>query len=117
MKKPVSPAAHGIVDYILSGIEIAGPPLLGLNPRAARTYQAIGAGYTIINALTKTPVGVKRLIALKTHKKGDLGLLTGLALLSVVPFIRKDKKALIFHAAFLGLAVLQYILTDYKAGE
>jgi hypothetical protein len=117
MKKPVSPTTHGIVDYILSGVELAAPPLLGLNPRAARTYQAIGAGYTLVNALTKTPVGIKKLIPLKTHQKGDIGLLVGLTLLSAVPFIRKDKKALVFHAAFLGVAVLQYILTDYKAGE
>lgn len=113
MKKPVSPAAHGIMDYVISGVEMAAPSLLGLNTKAARTYQALGAGYTLVNALTRTPVGVKKVIPLKTHQKGDVGLLAGLALLSFVPFIRNDRKALIFHLCFLGIATLQYALTDY----
>ncbi len=117
MKKPVSPTAHGIMDYVISGVELAAAPLLGINSKAARTYQAIGAGYTLINALTKTPVGVKKLIPLKTHQKGDLGLVAGLALLSFVPFIRNEKKALILNLSFLAIIALQYALTDYDAGE
>ena len=105
------------MDYVISGAEIAAAPLLGLNTKAARTYQALGAGYTLINALTKTPVGVKKLIPLKTHQKGDLGLIAGVALLSFVPFIRKDKRALLFNLGFLAIVSIQYALTDYKAGK
>lgn len=115
MKRPVSPAAHGIMDYVISGIELAAVPFFGMNSKAVRTYQAIGAGYTLVNALTKTPVGLKKVIPLKVHQKGDLGLLAGLAVLSAVPFIRKDKKALLFTLGFLGVAALQYLLTDYNA--
>jgi hypothetical protein len=114
MKKPVNPTAHGVMDYLISGIEIAAIPFLGLNSTAARTYQAIGAGYTLINALTKTPVGVRKLIPLKTHQKGDLGLLAGLALLSFAPFIRKDRRALFVNLGILGITALQYALTDYN---
>lgn len=114
MKKPVSPTAHGIMDYVISGVEMAAAPLLGLNTKATRTYQALGAGYTLINALTKTPVGVKKMIPLKTHQKGDLGLIAGVALLTFVPFIRKDKKALFFNLGLVALVALQYALTDYN---
>lgn len=117
MKKPLSPSTHGIMDYVISGIEIAAVPFLGLNSKAARTYQALGAGYTLVNALTKTPVGVKKKIPLKTHKKADIGTMAGLALLSFVPFIRKDKRALAFNIALLGILALQFALTDFDAGE
>lgn len=114
MKKPVSPTAHGIMDYVISGVELAAAPLLGLNSTAVRTYQALGAGYTLVNALTRTPVGVKKLIPLKTHEKGDLGLVAGVALLTFMPFIRKDKKALLFNLGLVALVALQYVLTDYN---
>lgn len=114
MKKPVSPTAHGIIDYVFSGIQLAAPPLLGVNSGAAITYQAIGSGFTLINALTNTKAGIKPLIPFKTHQKADLGFLAGLSLLSFVRFIRKDKRALRFHLAFLGVALAHYILTDYN---
>jgi hypothetical protein len=117
MKKPVSPAAHGVMDYVLSGIEIAATPFLRLNPTATRTYQALGAGYTIVNALTNSPVGLKKLIPMRTHQKGDLGMLGAMALLSFAPFLRRDKKAMIFHLSVLGLIALQYALTDFNRAE
>lgn len=117
MKKPVSPTVHGIMDYVISGVEMAATPFLGLNTKAARTYQAIGAGYTLVNALTRTPVGVKKLIPLKMHQRGDLGLIAGLAVLSFVPFIRNDRRTLLFHAGLLGIAALEYLMTDYNRGK
>jgi hypothetical protein len=29
--KPVTPAMHGIIDYVFSGIQLAAPPLFGLS--------------------------------------------------------------------------------------
>jgi hypothetical protein len=114
MQKLLSPKAHSVLDYVFSGIELAAPPLLGLNSKAVRTYQALGAGYTLVNALTRTPAGIKRLIPFKTHQKVDLGVLAGLSILGLASFIRKDKKALRFHLGFLALAITHYILTDYN---
>ena len=115
MNKPLSPTAHSIVDYVFSGIQIAGPSLLHINPKAARTYQALGAGFTLVNALTDTPAGIKHLIPFKGHQKADLGFLVGMSLLSLTSFIRKDKKALGFHLGFLALATANYLLTDYDS--
>jgi cytosine/uracil/thiamine/allantoin permease len=114
MKKPVSPTAHGVIDYVFSGIQLAAPPLLGINSGASITYQALGSGITLINALTNTKAGIKHWIPFKAHQKADLGVLAGLSLLSFARIIRRDKKALRFHLIFLGLAVAHYILTDYN---
>lgn len=117
MKKPVTPTAHGVIDYVFSGVQLAAPTLLGLNSTAARTYGALGAGFTLVNALTDTPAGIKKKIPFTGHQKADIGFLAGMSLLTLTSFIRKDKKALGFHLAFLALAAANYILTDYKAGS
>lgn len=114
MQKLLSPKAHSILDYVFSGVQLAAPPLLGLNSTAARTYQALGAGYTLVNALTNTPAGIKHLIPFKIHQKADIGVLAGLSLLSLASFIRKDKRALGFHLGFLAIAIANYVLTDYN---
>ena len=117
MNKPLSPTSHSVIDYVFSGVQLAGPSLLKLNTSAARTYQALGAGFTIVNALTDTPAGIKHLIPFKGHQKADLGFLAGTSLLTLASFIRKDKKALAFHLSFLALAAANYLLTDYKSGS
>ena len=114
MQKPLSPTTHGVLDYVFSGVQMAAPALLKLNTNAARTYQVLGAGYTLVNALTDTRAGVKHLIPFKTHQRVDLGFLAGMSLLSAVSYIRKDNKALRFHLGFLAIAITHYLLTDYN---
>ncbi|HUC80702.1 MAG TPA: hypothetical protein VMR70_07275 [Flavisolibacter sp.] len=114
MKKPVSPKAHGIIDYVFSGVQMAAPLLLNLNPATKKTYAALSTGFTIVNALTDTKVGMKRMIPFTGHQKADIGFLAGLGALSFVSFIRNDKSARLFHLAILGLAITNYLLTDYK---
>lgn len=115
MQKVLNPTTHGVIDYVFSGVQLAVPPLLKLNPVASRTYQALGAGFTLVNALTDTSVGIKHLIPFKGHQKADLGFLAGMSLLTLTSFIRKDKEALGFHLGFLALALTNYLLTDYNS--
>jgi hypothetical protein len=115
MKKPVTPKAHGIIDYALSGIQLIAPALLGVNSKSRTTYQALGTGFLGINALTDTEVGLKKLIPFKGHQKADASFLAGLSLLTFTSMINKDKKALAFHLGFLALAVTHYVLTDYNS--
>lgn len=114
--RPITPKAHGIIDYVISSVLLAAPTLLGANSKAAKAYGAISAGMTALNAFTDTPAGVKKGIPFKGHQKVDLALLTGLSLLSFAGFIRKDKRALRFHLGFLAVTTLYYILTEYREG-
>ena len=115
--KPISPKAHGIIDYIFSAIQLAAPLSMGLNKMATTTYGALGTGFLALNAFTDTPVGVKHLLSFKKHQKADLGFLSGLSMLSFANFIRADKKALGFHLGFLAVAIAHYFLTDYNANK
>lgn len=116
MKKPVTPQTHGIIDYVFSTVQLALPSALGLPKRAAKTYGALGAGFLAINAITDTPVAVKPLLSFKTHQRLDAAFLIGQAAMAFLPPVRKNKKTLAFHLAFLATAVTHYVLTDYGAG-
>jgi len=115
--KPVTPTLHGTIDYAFSGIQLLAPLALGLGPQMAKTYGALGLGFLGVNAFTDTPAGIRHSISFRNHQRLDLSFLAGLSLLSMVRFIRGNKKALRFHLAFLGLAVAHYVLTDYKSGS
>ena len=116
MRKPVTPALHGMIDYVFSGVLLAGPALIGINKKAVKTYAAAGAAFLAGNALTDTPVGLQPVLSFRYHQKTDAAFLVGLSLLTLARFIHNDKKARLFHVGFLATAVAHYILTDYKAG-
>lgn len=112
-RKPISPAQHGIIDYAFSGIQLAGPAAIGMNKKAARAYQILGNKFLLVNSLTDTPAGIKKVISFKDHQKLDLVFIAGLSLLTLYKPIRKNRKSLCFHLGFLGTAVAHYLLTNY----
>ena len=113
----MTPAVHGLIDYVFSGILLAAPSTMGLNAKATKTYQALGTGFLLINALTDTPAAIKRVISFRGHQQTDALFLAGLSLLSLTGPIRHHKPTLGFHLGFLGTAVTHYLLTDYRAGS
>jgi len=117
MKKPISPAAHGIMDYVLGTVQAAAPLVLGMNQTATITHQAASVAMTAVNMLTNTPVGLKPVLSMKDHQKADIGLLGGMALMTLIPAIHNDKKALGFHLGFLAMALTQFLLTDFDGQQ
>ncbi|RZJ31987.1 MAG: hypothetical protein EOO48_00350 [Flavobacterium sp.] len=115
MKKIISPKMHGMMDYALGTALMTLPAMVGVNEKASGNYRKLAAGMSTLNVLTDTPAGLRKVIPFKTHKKADAGLLGMLALATMSKTIRKDPKALAFHLALLGVAGLNYALTDYNA--
>ncbi|HEX2534661.1 MAG TPA: hypothetical protein VHK69_13040 [Chitinophagaceae bacterium] len=112
--KPVTPKLHGILDYGFSAVQLSAPLLPLLSRQAKFIYPALGTTFLALNALSQTPVALKPLIPMKVHRKTDQGFLVGLAALTLLPAIRKNRKTLLFHGAFLALALTHYLLTDYR---
>lgn len=113
--KPITPTLHGLIDFVFSGVLLAGPAVLRLNDGATKTYNAVGASILVGNAFTDTPVGLYPELSFKDHQKVDLAFLAGLSLFTLAKFIRKDKNVLPFHLGFLAAALANYVLTDYNA--
>lgn len=112
--KPISPEQHGIIDYVFSGIQLGGPAAIGMNKKATRAYQILGTKFLLVNTLTDTPAGIKKVISFKDHQKLDIAFIAGLSLLTFYKPIRKNRKALCFHLGFLSTAITHYLLTDYN---
>ncbi|CAG5067444.1 hypothetical protein DYBT9623_00165 [Dyadobacter sp. CECT 9623] len=114
MKKPIDSQMHGIIDYAFAGIQLFGPPVLGLNTKMTKTYKVLAATFTAVNAITNTPVGITKSISMATHQKADAAFLATLSALTISRIVRNESKALAFHLAFLGIALVNYALTDYN---
>jgi len=115
MEKPINATMHGVIDYAFAGIQLLGPTLLNLNPEFRKTYTILGTGFTAVNASTDTEVGFTKKLSMKTHQKADAAFLATLSALTVSGIVNKEKKARAFHLGFLGLALLNYLLTDYDS--
>jgi hypothetical protein len=113
MKKPITPKVHGIIDYALAGIQMFVPSILGFNKKIVRSYLDLGSGFLGVNALTDTPVGIRRRISMKDHQRADAVFLGTLTLLTFTKAMEKDKRALAFHLAVLAASFGHYMLTDY----
>lgn len=114
MKKPISRKAHGIIDYAFAAAQIAGPLLLGLN-RGAKTKEiGVASGVALHGMLSNTPVGLKKLVPFKMHRNIDIATLGTMALASLLPDYRKDKRAMIFHWSLIAMGVATVLLTDWE---
>jgi uncharacterized membrane protein len=114
MKKPVSPLAHGIIDYgfVLSLLTV--PQLMKTNRKAAGIYRLLGLNLGIYNAITDHGASIKPLMPFRTHYKIDQFNIALVAALALKKSIRRDNKALLFHGVFVSLAFLNVLLTDAR---
>lgn len=60
MKKPITPAAHGIIDYLFAAALMVGPKLFKLTGLARTLSYGFGSGVTAYGAMTDHPVGMQR---------------------------------------------------------
>src|SRR2546423_13043459 len=74
MPKPISPRAHGIIDYGTSAAVAATPAVFDI-PRAARNlFEGLATGYTGLSSLTDYPLSLKRLVPFKVHGAAELAV-------------------------------------------
>ncbi|WP_019586339.1 hypothetical protein [Deinococcus apachensis] len=110
--KPITPRAHGGLDYASCAAMLAAPSLLNLSP-GARTLSYLFAGsYLMVSALTDYPLAIRRMIPFPLHGKIELATVPALLLVAALQKETRDR------AYFLGLAGTvagAYTLTDWEA--
>jgi hypothetical protein len=112
--KPISLDQHGLADYAFALASATVPTLIGANKKAITLYQMIAIQVFLYGTLSKHKFALKPLISPETHRKIDIINLAGIALLSGYKKIRKDKKALPFNLALLGIGIANVLLTDWS---
>ena len=126
MQHPISPKAHGVIDYTTSTAVAMAPTVMNLPKRAAAACYGLAAGYTALSLFTRYPLGAKKMVPFKGHGAAEVAI--GAAL----PFVphmlgldgrrlesRKSRKAKRnANYLFYGLAAMTgavALLTDWNS--
>jgi hypothetical protein len=108
MKKPISPRAHGILDYTTALATAVAPRVFGFSHPAARAARAFARGYGMLSAVTDYPAGIKRAVPFRAHGAVDTALGIALPALPWLLGFALDRRARNF---FLGLAAVSVAVT------
>jgi len=70
--KPISPAVHGVLDYLTCLFFAAAPALFGLTGAYATVCYILAGGYLVISLLTNMPLGAVKVLPFWLHGKLEL---------------------------------------------
>ena len=114
MKRPISPAMHGVMDYATVAATVAVPRLLNFPARATRTADALAGGYGVLSGMTDYPLGAKRVVPFRGHGLAEAVIGVALPVLPWALGFADDRRARNF---FFGLTALTFVvaaLTDWS---
>src|SRR5690606_10127983 len=72
MNRPISPTAHGALDYSTMAAALAAPRVLNFPKSAALATYSLAVSYLALSALTDYPPALKRAVPLKVHGATDM---------------------------------------------
>jgi hypothetical protein len=114
MRKPITPFAHGILDYATSAAVVAAPHLLHFPATAARACYTLAASYTSMSLMTDYPLALKRVLPFKAH--GVTESVIG-AFLPALPWMLGFGRHKAARNFFIGLTALTAVVaaaTDWN---
>lgn len=109
MQQPITPAAHGVADYLSAAAFAAAPSLLPMHPRAAALARGLSAGYAGMSLATAYPLGAVRTIPFRTHLAADAVLGVALAAAPWALGFARDRRA---RGFFLTMAAVSAVVTS-----
>jgi hypothetical protein len=112
---PLSPRTHVALDYVWGATLLTVPHVLGVSRRARAFFALFGALALAVNALTDTPLGVRRIIPLRTHRAIDLATDPFYVLLPLTTGIVREPRARALWLAGGAVLAGSVALTDWDA--
>jgi hypothetical protein len=117
MHKPISPFAHGVIDYATSATVALAPRALNFPAPARKLCRSLAASYTGLSSVTDYPLSVKRIAPFKVH--GAVEVAIGAAL-PAAPYLLGFAQHRAARNFFFGLTALTFgvaLLTDWSKRE
>jgi hypothetical protein len=111
----VAPQVHGVLDYPLAAILIAGPLVLDFDYKATVIALVFGGGATVLAVATAWPTGIVKIIPPLVH--GYVDTLVTLAMI-VLPFavgFSHHTPALVFYVVVGGAGLLATLATRFES--
>ena len=115
MNKPITPRAHGMLDYATAGATAVLSRALGFSPPAARTASLWAAGYSALSALTNYPLALKRAVPFRAHGAMDAMMAPLIPALPWLLGFARDRRARNFFLGLAAVTVVVTALTDWSA--
>ncbi len=112
--KKLSYDQHGISDYLFTASALVLPKVMGLDRSSIIRYGVLGVNLLTYNLLSNHRYGAVKTIKRKTHLHIDLFNIALLSASAVFPFVRRNKKVLVYHLAYTALAALNVVASDWK---
>jgi hypothetical protein len=113
MKKPITPFAHGVVDYATSVMVAAAPRLMRLDKRASATCYALAAGYTALSMMTDYPLSLRHVIPFKAHGLAEAAIGAMLPMTPSALGFASQRRARNLCFALTALTGVVALLTDW----
>ena len=114
MFKPITPAAHGVIDYVTSATGAAAPARLDFPPQARTLFRSLAGGYTALSAITDYPASVSRVVPFKGHGAAELAVGAVLPALPYLLGFSHNKAARNACFALAGITMVVAALTDWS---
>jgi len=112
----IPPQVHGVLDYPLAAILIAGPLVLDFDDRAATVIALVfGAGAAILAVGTNWSTGIVRVIPPILHGYADIGVTLALIVLPFAVGFTGETTALVFYEVVGVGGLLATLATRFES--
>ena len=114
MKRPITPYAHGVIDYATTAMVAAAPRIMRFPKPAAAACYALAGGMAGLAMLTDYPLAAKRAIPFKAHGVSDLSLI---GLIPALPWLlgfADNARARNFFLGLTAMSVAVVAMTNWK---
>src|SRR3954447_19861091 len=111
----VSPQVHGVLDYPLAAILIAGPLVLDFDYEAATVIALVfGAGAAVLAVATAWPTGIVKIIPPLLHGYADTIVTLALIVLPFAVGFSHRTSALVFYVVVGAAGLLATLATRFE---
>lgn len=113
----VAPEIHGMLDYPLAAVLIAGPLVLSFHDRPATVISLVfGAGATVLAVATAWSTGIVKVIPPLLHGYTDVTVTVALIVLPFAAGFTNHTTALVFYLVVGIGGLLATLATRFPAG-
>ena len=113
MQHPISPRAHGVLDYTTALFTAAAPRLFDFPKPAAALAYTLAGSYTGLSLLTAYPLGARRLVPFKAHGVAESAIGLALPALPWVLGFARHRAARNFCLGLTAVTAVVAVLTDW----
>ena len=112
----IPPVVHGVLDYPLAAVLIAGPLVLDFDDSAATVIALVfGAGAALLAVGTAWPTGIVRVIPPLLHGYADIAVTLALIVLPFIVGFFDETTALVFYLVIGVGGLLVTLATRFES--